>query len=405
MRHRATLHFDDGTVISSWVKYSLRDTYTDPLAALSFVTRPPRDLIAVYRERTAKGTLCNFRIDNVNQGSFLVDTQTIGIGRDGVTISLDCRAPVNTPYQGGVNPDLSFSRTTDSPIETIVLEALAPYGFDQLIVDAPKNIAELSGKAAAKRGAVIPAADFKSQAASAQAGESAYAFAARLFSRFGVCLRSAADGTILLGAPDYEQEASYVVGQTFGGQLPTDSDRFLDGVTVKDTNDDQFSECIVRGERGDKKGVSGAGRPVARVTTAESEALRPPGAPSLKVPPTLVPSGRHSFTAGAATSYKPLYIDDRHARDADRCASVAKLALGMRAKNAFVVTGVVDGHVSRTGRVWTVDTIARVIVEAADLDEDLWLSSRTLAGDASGQTTQLEFIPKHALILGDPGKS
>lgn len=402
MTSRVAIQFGDGRVMSSWIRYQLRDTYTDPLASLQFVARPPRDQIAEYRERTAKGSLFTLKVDGVSQGGFLVETQTISVGRDGVTIELDCKSPLITPYQGGVNPDLAISKAADSPLTDIVLAALTMYGFEQIAGDSAASVNALTGKRIDGRKQSLVVEELKAKDAAAQVGESAYSFASRMFARLGVCLRMAADGTLLLGAPDYEQAPAYGVGCTFGSQLEPWMDRMLDGVTVRATNDDQFSECIVRGERPDSEGEAGSGRPIARVTTRTAEAYRPKGAPFGNVAPTFIDEGRYVYdTAMPAAMYKPLFIDDRKARDVQRCTNVAKLALGLRHKSAYSVSCTVEGHTARTGRIWTVDTVAKVVVEQADLNEEMWLSSRTLTGDESGQRTELEFLPKHALVLGD----
>lgn len=66
------------------------------------------------------------------------------------------------------------------------------------------------------------------------------------------------------------------------------------------------------------------------------------------------------------------------------------------------MVGEVDGFVSSTGRIWQVDTIARVVVAAYDLDEEMWVLERVLTQDVGqGQKTRLTLIPKGALVLGE----
>ena len=110
----------------------------------------------------------------------------------------------------------------------------------------------------------------------------------------------------------------------------------------------------------------------------------------------------HPAYSATAAPYKPLLITDKNARDAEACARVATLALGLRAANARSVTGSVDGFVSMTGRVYNVNTVAWVVVEADGIDEDMWVSEvvRTLDRNG-GQKTRLTLLPLGALVLGE----
>jgi prophage tail gpP-like protein len=85
---------------------------------------------------------------------------------------------------------------------------------------------------------------------------------------------------------------------------------------------------------------------------------------------------------------------------------VAKLVYGLKASKGFVVKCSVDGWVSgSTGRVWAVDTMAHVVVEAVGLEEDMWISERVLTESDAGQLTTLTLIPKYSLLLGEIPKS
>jgi prophage tail gpP-like protein len=76
--------------------------------------------------------------------------------------------------------------------------------------------------------------------------------------------------------------------------------------------------------------------------------------------------------------------------------------MGLRAEKAFYVQGEVDGMVSATGRLWQVDTMVHVVIEAEGLDEDMWVAEVRRTADAQGgQRTHLRLLPKGALVLGD----
>jgi prophage tail gpP-like protein len=105
--------------------------------------------------------------------------------------------------------------------------------------------------------------------------------------------------------------------------------------------------------------------------------------------------------------YKPEIITDKESRDLKAAKNTATLKLGLAASKAFVVKGTVDGFTSSTHRVYTVDTVAHVVVAAAGVDQRMWVLSRTFTQSADGgQLTELEFIGLGALVLGEvPGGS
>lgn len=384
-QNRATIRmqFADGEEMFAWLSFRLRDHFTDPLGGLDFEAAPPRARIAEYRERLRKGQIVSVLVNSANQGTFLIVERRTTIGREGVTFSVTCRSVLATAYEGSVEPKLSFKHPTDTPVGTAVLAALEPYGFDSLIGDNAANASLITGKPIGGGATAVVVDALKHQEAQAQDGETAYGFGSRIFSRLGVALRVAADGTLLLAAPDYDQEAAYTVVQDFDGG--TAGDRFLADPPIEevDTNEGQFASCTVRGSRADNAGTTQTAAPRATVTAAELNPRRP------------------AYISEAA-AHKPLELKDKNARDVERCRNVAKLALGIRAAKAYVITGRVDGLVSQTGRVWSVNTVVRVVIEAYGLDEDMWIIGRDLMGSRDrGQMTRLEIIPKGALVLGD----
>jgi hypothetical protein len=378
------MNFGDGSKIDSWLSFSLRDTYTDPLGSLEFVTAPPRAKIAEYRERLRKGELVTVLANDVNQGTFLITTvRTLISPEGGVVYQIGCESPLTTSQEGSVDPKLSFASQTDAPLHDVILRALGPYGFDRIVVDSAANVSALTGRAlSGGSGGRVNQDRLKTSEAQAQENEKAYQFCARLLSRRGVALRMAVDGTLLLTVPNYDQEIAYTLIQDLDGSRL--GDRFFGAIEVTDTNKEQYSECRVRGLSLDRRGRTRGQQPVAVVTSADLNPTRP------------------AYSGGTGATYKRLEILDKDARDVEQCRSVAKHALGYRARNAFTVKGTADGFVSSTGRIWQVDTMAHVFIEAAGLDEDMWVLERVLEQDVGGgQLTRLTLIPKGALVLGD----
>jgi hypothetical protein len=379
------MRFSDGESIAAWISLSLEEQYTAPLGNLQFVCAPPRERIEQYRSKLLKGDLVTVLINGVSQGGFIIQTATQRIATDtGVVFTIHCHTPLVTPYQGSATAEYSFQTGADAPLLDVLATALAPFGLGQVIGDLRTNVDSITGKARGKKAGAVSLTPLKIKDAQVQEGESAYEFCARHVTRNGACLRMGWDGAVLVTYPDYEQEPSYTLVQDYDGSV-TGGDRFLDGVEITDTNEDQFSECTVRGCQIDSVASVQTDKVAATVTAAELNPKRPAYS-----------------TPIAATAFKPLNRRDKSSRDEARSRSTAKLAMGLRAKSAFTVTGEVAGFVSRTGRLWQVDTVANVTIPMAQLDEPMWILSRTFIQDHSGgQRTRLVLIPLNALVLGD----
>jgi prophage tail gpP-like protein len=391
---RVQLAFTDGSVLSEWQGVSVRDSFPDPIGEFRLSTAPVTagGVLAFYRQKLRKGELVAVRVNDVPQFVGLIQTVEKTIGDGGVTFEVSGGTPLLTPYEGAAIEDpndytkeLSFkSENADVPVRDLVLRAMAPYGFAELVGDDGSHVDLTSGKKRKKKGAALTIDGLTQREAIAHPGETAYQLLSRVVTRLGVCLKVRWDGVLYLTRPDYDQEIAYTVGQSSSESFP--GDRFFGDIKIRDTNEGQFSEVCVRGQTPDEPDATLASRPVAVVQSSAINADRPPYRSDVAV-------------------YKPKVIKDKSARDRSRSESTAKLALGLAASSAFTVSGTVGGWVSKTGRIWTTNTLARVVVEKDEIDETMFLLSRTLIQDVEGgQSTQLTFVPKGYVVLGDlPG--
>ena len=382
---RVRMTFADGTAFDEWTSIQWRDTWTDPLGDLKLEAAPARARIFEYRNKLQKGELVTVHVNDVNQGGFLIQTvQTRVSPKGGVLFSLQCHTPLVTPFEGSVDPKLSFKAQTDAPVSDILLKAFGPYGFGSFTGDEAASVSALTGRRIGNGRPAVKIDALKADQACAQEGETVADFTKRIVTRLGTALRMSATGTLMLSAPDYDQDPSFTIVQSSDPRVG--GDRFIDDIEIEDTNENQFSECRVRGNPNDKAGTTQTSAPDVTVT---SNFLFP---------------NRPAYKSTAA-SYKPLIIKDKNARDRDRALSVAKLAMGKRAQNAFVISGEVDGFVSTTGRVWTAGTLGNVRIDAIGFREPMLMLERHFSQNpSSGQRCRVRLIPLHALVLGDvPG--
>ena len=397
------VQFDDGSVLDQWTSFRLHDSFTDPLGSYSFETRPLAANLKRYRERLKRGNLVTVKLNSVTLGTYLICTSKRKYGRDGCIFRFECKSVLATAYEGSADPSIHLSVETDTPISSLILQVLAPFGFDTLTGDGGANRSALTGKDLAGKLPPIVTKVFKAKELKAEDGETAYGFCSRVFSRLGVALRVDAQGVLILEAPDYNQHPIDTVVAAHNTAIP--GDYLLDGWEYEETNDGQFSECVVRGNPGPDADTTTL-MPYARVVcstgadAAEAQA-RANKTSTGKIAKSDYAPNRANYQSVAA-AYKPLYIHDKNSRDAARAKSVALLSLGIRAKNAVKVTGEVDGLLSSTGTVWGINTVIRLVLEDEEIDEPWWILDRTfeLSRDR-GQTTALTFLPLGALVLGE----
>jgi prophage tail gpP-like protein len=384
-RSRLTLKFSDGSTIDTWQRFTLRQSFTDPLDDFQLETTPLRKDWERYGRLLGKGEKVTVLIDEVSQGDYLIVTSEDDDGDNGVTYNVTVKTPLCTPYEGDIDPDISIASSVDVEITTAILKALGPYGFDRVVAGTRSSVSALTGKPISGRPHIFtPVRELKHRDAVGHEGETAYAFIARIVTRLGCVCRIQADGTVAVEEPDYQQDPSYTVVRTTRPEaFGSAADFFIDKVKVHDSNEGQFSEVTVRGQRPIDPDDPAAARPHA---VAASEVLPERSAYRSKWAP-----------------FKPKYFKDKSAGDTKRSANVAYFELGMRAAGAFYVEGEVDGLRSASGAIWTVNTTGRVIHERRGIDDIMWLSELTRTQDAGGgQRTHLRWIPLGALVLGDP---
>jgi prophage tail gpP-like protein len=135
----------------------------------------------------------------------------------------------------------------------------------------------------------------------------------------------------------------------------------------------------------DDDGETETATPKDRANTEDVNAQRPP------------------FRATQFINYKPCFFRDENSKDGRQAKDTAFYILGSRAERAFQVRVSVPSLVSSNGIPWTVDTICRVYLPVLGIDEEMWISERTMSQDVNGgQRTELVLLPKGYVVIGEP---
>ena len=381
---RVTLTFSDGECISNFISFELRESFTDPLTRFTFEVAPPPERFSEYRKRLKKSEIVGFLVDDKPQFAGIIWAAETNLDtRDGATIQVEAFCALKLIYQSTIDfTAVSKILQADGPLIDLVSEVFAPY---EIGVSADSDIALLKSRTGrSPKATATPTKELKFKEAQGQPNETAMSFVNRILTRQGVMLRM--DSAAILAyitAPHYDGEPLYTVKLCPFGEGP-EGDRFFGRVTESDSNEGQYTFVETMGSASDDTAETQANTPRARVNSRDINFDRPP------------------FRITQTVKHVPCYHRDTSCRDNAQAERVSKLVLGIKAENAYQISGNVHGLVSRNGTPWTVDTLCRVFIPKLGIDEVMWISERTLRGNAtSGQTTSLTLLPKGYVTLGD----
>lgn len=387
MSSSVRIQFTDGGQLTGFTSFQLNDSFIDPLDRMTVEFAPSPSQVAEYSKKLKPHEFLAVLVDDRPQAALMIQSVSRRVSpRTGTTFRVDCVSPLKVPYEA--TPDsalaakLTKSLQADAPIGDLIHEALAPFGFDEVAADGDLlAVKTRTGKGIGASAISISA--LKHGDTQVQPNETVYQFLGRIITRLGVMLKLDPSGQLYLTAPHYDGEPLYTIKTAaYNGGPP--GDRFFGDVEISESSENQPSFVEVVGVAPDSEDATYAGVPKARVESTEINNSIPP------------------FRASSTVNYKPVFIRDPNCRDASRARSVALLRIGLAAKDAFKITGMVQGFTSREGIPWTVDTLVRVYIESLGFNEVMWISDREFRQDASGgQTTSLTMIPKGYLVLGE----
>jgi prophage tail gpP-like protein len=411
--------------LNIWDNLSLRESFLDPLGQFSFSVMPPLDMAFIYEKRLKKGTVAYLSINGHRQATVVITTVTTTIDNSGITFKVSAKSLLAAPYEGSVDPGLGKKVSAATPMSALILDVMAPYGFEEIINETGSSLSAKTGKKIEGTFKPIPVKELKDREVQAKSGESAYQFCSKIFSRLGVVLVTDPYGRLLLTRPFYDQPPSYHLIQTIS--LEPGANHMI-SVSITDTNDNQFTEVVVRGQAPITKtkqkkqevpksvGLTSfiarewpvksykavANTPVARARLSGYPDPKDVTVPFSTAPVHYVDEGPHNYKS-ASQIYKPKYVEVKRCTDIVQCERYTDLLFGVKNATGFVVRCEVEGFIASTGKIWTPNTVASVRIDAfGGFREDMWILERSFTMSRSGgQKTQLTLLPLRALQLGE----
>ena len=404
---------DVGYRIDKWLSYTATSSFLTPVDEFTFelagASVPPG-----IRKALRSGARVRITVNDYVQAEGYVSTVTSAASRNaGWTISVTCHDNLVHAVAAGADPRLKFGQS-DTLLD-VVTKVFAPFGFTKFTVasEAVRN-----AKTGATKGAHIGKATKKHEPRPLKSylihelkpynAEGAYQFAARVAERFGLWIHLSSQGdTLVLGKPEFDQDAIYsLVRRADTNNVATN----IEEGSVTESNGEQPS-CIVA--TGTSQGndfdsahmkvicvnemvsLDGLGNPIPSVQASINACY--------DVGTTYLLPRRSAF---ASNAYRPnyyavpVYLHDQDSRTPQQLSNFARREMALRQRQSLVCHYTVEGHTSREGSVWTVDTIVDVDDEVGGVKETMWVLSRTFEKSRHGTRTHLELIRPWTLFLG-----
>jgi len=308
-------------------------------------------------------------------------------GKNGSAVTLQGRDYISEMVECHVDPSVKIKK--NASLAQAILDASGTVGIAHVVGDNGVTMRNLRTGANISGGPAPPDfAALKQDEYKLKPGEGIYAFDNRLAARHGATIQPTDKrDTIALTAPDYGQDVTFLL-QRYRVD-PTEVGNILEGEATRDYS--RFpTHVLATGKRGAKGAPKQA---LFNQIEAELDDL----------PADLIETARQLPTnnpGSIETLYRLWYLRDEQARTAEQIQKSAERAYAERFKETLQYAPSVQGHTDVDGRMYAIDTIARVIDEVADVEEDLWIESVSLSySKESGPRTEMAMWRKSAFVI------
>jgi len=337
---------------------------------------------------------------------------TEGVGDSGAQLRVSGYDYLYDLSSGGVDPSLRFS--DQMTCEQAILSILKPYGIAKIDGEGYDRARKLlTGKAnthVGKRSKKI--SDAKRRAIQlrgykADYDEGASELANRVAARHGLMLQPSVDrDTICLVSPDYDQEAHWTLRRS-----PADGGQVVTASAKRDWS--QVPTVTIAVGRGGDAGNTIGGLRFEKGTFGE-ESLLPSLAKNAEIirivhgegfdDPLTIPfrfNPKHAAPGNVGLVYRPMFFHDRDSRTQDHLEAVTRRMVSEKVRATLEYSCTVQGHADlKTGAVYGIDTIGRVLDGVEDVEEELWVTERTFYNDGnSGPMTDMQLIRPDSFLI------
>jgi len=385
----------EGRPIKTWTRYSFNSNFLTPTDGWEFEIGGKTIDKSLF-EVLVPGVKIQLSVNGHVQATGRVDDLEVSADRSqGTVLRVTGRDMMGQVVDGNADPKLQFTR--DMTLTQILVKVLVDqFGFGGVLqnpaADRDVKTGQQRGDKRTKKGK--PIKSLQAHQVRPYANESAFAFLARIVTRFGLWLWTTADGaSVIVDIPDFEQQPLYTLRRRTDDQAIHNN--VLSG-GVRLSMADQPTHIVCDGFGGG--GEFGHSRLRCFISNPVFSANN---GPILDAYPDIV----HIETDFTITSPPPIdipharciYLHDEESRTADELENFARRQLALRMHRSLVAHYEVAGH-TQNGVPWEVDTIVNVQDDLGGLHEPMWVLSRTFTKDRhAGTRTHLDLVRKGSL--------
>lgn len=369
----ATITLAGGVALNKWSEYTIDSDFLVPTDGWSFTFGTETEWARVRDLVVPDRGLVTIDIDGQPQLTGWVDKVRAECSTDGVRVTVEGRDFLRQLVKANVHPATRIKdRTLAGLLENVVGQIYqgisVAYQYDNAA-----NRQVLTGSKSKHASARKKQHTKILEYCQPHANESAFEFVARNLRRFGLWLWAGADGTLILGAPDYDQPASYQIIRKAGDAIAN-----VERASWEWDRTNVPSHVFVRGRSASKDW-------------------------DVQKAKALVEDPIFRFDASSPDLFCPMMISHDEATTDAECQAFAWQELTKLKQDERVYSCTVKGHRDpRTGLLYAVDTIAHVEDEPLGINDDFWVIRRTFRKSAtSGTTTELRMIPKGVVMFLD----
>lgn len=371
-----------GTEFADWYSVDMDSDFMSPADAFSLTGTVPAAYLGLFRE----GNTCDVYVGDDRQMAGVIDDVT-------VTLNENVRVAISGRDLGGylVDSEAKAEHFSNYHLAELAKHLLRPeWGIKNVIVSNDDNRKVQLGKKERERfkpgkkqqdGSRKPRAQTK-----IDPGQTVRQILDEHCMRARLTWWITAQGDLVIGKPQYDQ---YLAFEFFcyapGSANAKRYNNVLAGATVKRSSSERYSEIVVVGQSNED---ASSQRHIFEPTDDQADAV-----PTKKK--------REKKYRGVATDpdlvargiSRRLIITDNDALSSQMCQEKADADMGRRRLSALQIN-LTAPNFRQNGKVFTIDCLARVVIEEAGIDGVYWISQRKMVEERSKRRTSLTLHEK-----------
>jgi prophage tail gpP-like protein len=362
----AAIVLEDGTQLGKWKEYSIDSDFLTPTDGWSFSFGTEVEWTQV-KGLLVPDSKIQITIDGVPQLTGYIDrVRASADDSGGVTIHVEGRDILKQLVKGNIHPDTRIKNRTLQDLVESALKQLYGDNAPTLVTDNDSNRQIITGAKARHKHKKARKLTSELQWCQAHANEGAFDFCARNLRRFGLWMWAAADGTVVISSPNYDQPSSYLISRRRGDTVAE-----VQSASWSYDKTNVPSHVIIRGRSSQKE--------FAKKTIGAT----------VKDPTSTVDC--------------PIILLHDQADTNEQAYNYAVQELYRHKQDEIVYECTLTGHrCLHTQLVYNVDTIAHVEDDYLGVSDDFYVARRTFHKSATGgTTTTLKLVPLYSIRFSD----